>query len=77
MSDGGVSATVRRVFDAAPSAARLGAHLGHGVQRLVTDSVLGRVRGFPRRVGDLSADVLSSLTGLDDLETVAALQQSM
>nr|WP_284231065.1 MULTISPECIES: phosphotransferase [unclassified Mycolicibacterium] len=44
--------------------ARLGAHLGHGVQRLATDSALGRRRRFPRRVEDLTAEVLSGLTGL-------------
>jgi hypothetical protein len=41
----------------------LGVHLGHGVQRLVTDSVLGRWRGFPRRVDDLGPDVLSEVMG--------------
>jgi hypothetical protein len=43
------------------SAIRLGAHLGHGVQRLVTDSALGGFRGFPRRVEDLTPDAMSEL----------------
>ena len=44
--------------------ARLGAHVGHGVQRLATDSALGRMRNFPRRVDDLTAEVLSRLMAL-------------
>jgi Ser/Thr protein kinase RdoA (MazF antagonist) len=63
VSDRGTS-TVQRLLGPVLPAVRLGAHVGHGVQRLVTDSALGRTRRFPRRVEDLTAEVLSSLTGL-------------
>jgi Ser/Thr protein kinase RdoA (MazF antagonist) len=43
--------------------ARLFAHLGHGIQRLATDSALGRIRKFPRRVEHLTPEVLSGLIG--------------
>jgi Ser/Thr protein kinase RdoA (MazF antagonist) len=45
------------------SAARLGAHLGHGVARLAVDGALGRSRSFPRRVSDLDAEALSRVMG--------------
>ena len=43
---------------------RLGALVGHGVQRLVTDSALAGTRRFPRRVQDLTAEWLSALMSL-------------
>jgi Ser/Thr protein kinase RdoA (MazF antagonist) len=43
--------------------ARLVAHLGHGVQRLATDSALGKIRTFPRRVEHLTPEVLTGLIG--------------
>jgi Ser/Thr protein kinase RdoA (MazF antagonist) len=54
------------------TAARLGAHIGHGVQRLATDSALGRFRAFPRRVEDLTAEALSRVMGRD-VESVSVL----
>jgi hypothetical protein len=45
------------------SFARLAGHVGHGVQRLVTDAVLGGVRTFPRNIGDLTAESLSAIMG--------------
>ncbi|TMS53962.1 phosphotransferase [Mycobacterium sp. DBP42] len=44
-------------------AAGLAAHIGHGVQRIATDAVIGRMRALPRRVADLDAAHLSDLTG--------------
>lgn len=44
-------------------AAGLAAHLGHGVQRIATDAVIGRMRSLPRRITDLDAAYLSELTG--------------
>ncbi|MDV3127363.1 ecdysteroid 22-kinase family protein [Mycobacterium sp. 21AC1] len=41
----------------------LAAHLGQGVQRIVTDAAIGRLRTLPRRVVDLDAAYLSGLTG--------------
>ncbi|MGW0158209.1 phosphotransferase [Mycobacterium sp. NPDC003323] len=43
----------------------LAAHLGRGVQRIATDAVCGRTRGFPRRIADLDAAFLSGLLGRD------------
>jgi hypothetical protein len=43
------------------SAARLAAHLGHGVTRLGVDGALARVRSFPRRVSDLTPEALSAV----------------
>jgi Ser/Thr protein kinase RdoA (MazF antagonist) len=54
------------------TAVRLGAHLGHGVQRLATDSALGGFRAFPRRVEDLTAEVLSRVMGRN-VESVSVL----
>lgn len=44
-------------------AAGLAAHIGHGVQRIATDAVIGRMRSLPRRIADLDAAYLSELTG--------------
>jgi Ser/Thr protein kinase RdoA (MazF antagonist) len=44
-------------------AARLGAHIGHGVGRLAVDAALGRARSFPRRVADLTPEALSEVMG--------------
>ena len=44
-------------------AARLGAHMGHGVGRLAVDAALGRARSFPRRVADLGPEALSKVMG--------------
>ncbi|BBY48335.1 phosphotransferase [Mycolicibacterium arabiense] len=44
-------------------AARLGAHLAHGAGRIALDSALGGWRRFPRRVTDLTPDVLSRVLG--------------
>ncbi|MGA5536540.1 phosphotransferase [Mycolicibacterium nivoides] len=41
----------------------LAAHIGHGVQRIATDAVIGRMRSLPRRIADLDASYLSELTG--------------
>lgn len=54
------------------TAVRLGAQLGHGVQRLATDSALGGFRAFPRRVEDLTAEVLSRVMGRN-VESVSVL----
>ncbi len=43
--------------------AGLAAHIGHGVQRIATDAVIGRLRAIPRRIGDLDAAYLSGLIG--------------
>ena len=61
MSDRGPLAKAPRIIAPAIPGVRLGAHLGHGVQRLLTDTALGGRRRFPRRVGDLTAEVLSRL----------------
>ena len=53
--------TARRL----PSAIALAAHLGHGAQRIITDSAVGRFRKMPRRVTDLDADALSALLGTE------------
>lgn len=44
-------------------AAGLAAHIGHGVQRIATDAVIGRMRSLPRHIGHLDAGHLSRLTG--------------
>lgn len=41
----------------------LAAHLGRGAQRVLADATLGRVRTFPRAVGDLDATTLSRIMG--------------
>ena len=41
----------------------LASHLGRGVQRIVTDAVIGRIRSLPRTIGDLDAAYLSQLMG--------------
>lgn len=40
----------------------LAAHIGHGVQRIATDAVIGRMRSLPRSIADLDAAYLSALT---------------
>lgn len=62
MSDG-VAPRPGGLVARASSAARLGVHLGHGVQRLATDSAFGRRRAFPRKVEDLTAAALSGVMG--------------
>ncbi|GBE63798.1 phosphotransferase [Mycobacterium sp. MFM001] len=47
----------------AGNVAGLAGHLGRGLQRVVTDAVLGGLRSFPRRVADLDETVLSRLLG--------------
>lgn len=44
-------------------AARLGAHMGHGIGRLAVDTALGRARSFPRRITDLTPANLSKVMG--------------
>ncbi|WP_066896305.1 phosphotransferase [Mycolicibacterium houstonense] len=44
-------------------AAGLAAHIGHGMQRIATDAVLGGMRSMPRRIADLDAAYLTELTG--------------
>lgn len=41
----------------------LATHLGRGVQRIVTDAAIGRVRSLPRTIEDLDAAYLSNLMG--------------
>jgi hypothetical protein len=41
----------------------LASHIGRGIQRIVTDAAVGRVRSLPRSVGDLDAAYLSLLMG--------------
>ncbi len=41
----------------------LASHLGRGVQRIVTDAAIGRVRSLPRTIDDLDAAYLSKLMG--------------
>jgi hypothetical protein len=60
--DGDRPTAVRQLAGAVP-AARLGAHIGHGVARLGVDAALVRVRSFPRRVKDLTPQALSRLMG--------------
>lgn len=43
--------------------AGLAGHIGHGVQRIATDAVIGRMRALPRRIADLDPAYLSELTG--------------
>jgi hypothetical protein len=41
----------------------LATHLGRGVQRIVADAAVGRVRSLPRTLGDLDAPYLSQVMG--------------
>jgi hypothetical protein len=41
----------------------LAAHLGRGMQRVVTDLAVGRGGSLPRTIGDLGPAILSQLTG--------------
>ncbi|WKG05735.1 phosphotransferase [Mycolicibacterium sp. HK-90] len=43
--------------------AGLATHIGHGVQRIATDAVVGRLRLMPRHIADLDAAYLTELTG--------------
>ncbi|KHO21509.1 phosphotransferase [Mycolicibacterium setense] len=52
--------------------AGLAAHIGHGVQRIATDAVIGRMRALPRRIADLDAAYLSELTG-SKVESVSVI----
>lgn len=72
MDDRGPMEMAHGMAGLALSAARLGTHLAHGVQRLATDSALGRRREFPRRVADLTAATLSGLMGRD-VESVSVI----
>ena len=63
MSDGAASPARRGLATRVASAARLGVQLSHGVQRLATDSVMGRHRAFPRQVEDLTAPALARIMG--------------
>ena len=65
MSDRDIWSAAKGIVAATVPAARLGAHVAHGVQRLATDSVLRHVRPFPHRVEDLTAEVLSRVMGRD------------
>ena len=47
----------------APSAVGLAAHLGRGVQRIVTDALVGRVRSVPRSASELDETSLSRIMG--------------
>ena len=41
----------------------LASHLGRGVQRIATDTVIGRVRSLPRTIRDLDRQALSQIMG--------------
>jgi hypothetical protein len=41
----------------------LATHLGRGLQRIATDTVVGRIRSVPRKVEDLDATALSKIMG--------------
>ncbi|MCV7300332.1 phosphotransferase [Mycobacterium barrassiae] len=41
----------------------LAAHIGRGVQRIVTDAAIGRVRSLPRTIDELDATYLSQVMG--------------
>ena len=46
-----------------PPVVGLASHLGRGVQRIVTDAIIGRVRSLPRTISDLDAKALSQIMG--------------
>jgi hypothetical protein len=50
-------------FSSAAAVVGLTAHLGHGLQRVTTDAVIGGLRSFPRRMTDLDARALSRIIG--------------
>lgn len=56
----GVSA---RLADRVVPALGLAAHLGRGVQRVLTDAVIGGARSLPRRPADLGAEAMSAIIG--------------
>ncbi|WP_264015350.1 ecdysteroid 22-kinase family protein [[Mycobacterium] manitobense] len=56
----GVSA---RLADRVVPVLGLAAHLGRGVQRVVTDAAIGGARSLPRRPADLGAEALSAIIG--------------
>ncbi|MCV7415467.1 phosphotransferase [Mycolicibacterium litorale] len=57
----GIPARAAWAVNRATLAVGLTAHLGRGVQRVVTDAVLRGARRFPRAVGDLDAPTLGRL----------------
>lgn len=57
------------------STLRFGAHVGRGVRRLTADAALGGRRRFPRRVEDLTPDVLSGIIG-GRVEEIVALDST-
>lgn len=61
--NGGLKSVVIQTAGRVTPLVGLAAHLGHGIQRLATDAVLGGIRSFPRRVGDLDAKSLSKIMG--------------
>jgi hypothetical protein len=63
VGEGGAMGMFGRTAGKAVPAARLGAHIGHGVQRVVTDTGLGRARQFPRCAVDLTPEALSRIMG--------------
>ncbi len=50
---GECSAPARRLVPVAG----LAGHIGHGVQRIATDAVIGRMRALPRRIADLDPGI--------------------
>jgi Ser/Thr protein kinase RdoA (MazF antagonist) len=64
---------VPNVSNRGVTALRLGAHLGHGVQRLATDSMLSGLRAFPRQVEELTAEALGRVMGRK-VESVSILE---
>ena len=59
----GLRSAVGQVARRAAPALGLAAHLGHGVQRVATDAVIGRARWLPRKIEDLDAGFLSRIMG--------------
>ncbi|OBK26840.1 phosphotransferase [Mycobacterium asiaticum] len=54
---------MKRLLTQALSIAGLAAHLGHGLGRVATDSIVGGRTGLPRTIDELDADTLSSVMG--------------
>ena len=59
----GLRSAVGQVARRAAPVLGLAAHLGHGVQRVATDAVIGRARWLPRKIEDLDAGFLSRIMG--------------
>ena len=59
----GLRSAVGQVARRAAPVLGLAAHLGHGVQRVSTDAVIGRARWLPRKIEDLDAGFLSRIMG--------------